>query len=89
MFTNRHYELIQIYRGMFNCDTTLFKIFLEASNWPIDKDFATQVLGQALRRQAIGLAQHHCMDVFEPIAKLLQLNTIETLDQLAHELFTL
>ncbi|MBS1988487.1 aminoglycoside 3'-phosphotransferase/choline kinase family protein [Candidatus Dependentiae bacterium] len=89
MITDRHYELIQIYRGVFNCDKTLFQIFLEASNWPVGKDFATQALGQALRRQAIGVAQHHGMDVFEPIAKLFPLNDIKTLDQLAHELFSL
>lgn len=89
MITDRHYELMQVYRGTFDCDKKLFRIFLEASNWPIDKDFATQVLGQALRRQAIGLAQHHGMDVFEPIAKQFSLNDIKTLDQLAVKLFAL
>lgn len=89
MVTDRHYELIQIYRGIFDCDKKLFRIFLEASNWPIKKDFATQTLCQALRRQAIGFAQHHGMDVFEPIAKQFPLDEIETLDELAHELFAL
>jgi len=89
MVTDRHYELIQLYRGTFNCDKKLFKIFLEASNWPIGKNFAHQTLAQALRRQAIGLAQHHGMDVFEPIAARFPLKDIETLEQLAHELFAL
>lgn len=89
MVTDRHYELIQIYRGVFNCDKKLFKIFLEASNWPIGKNFAHQVLGQALRRQAIGLAQHHSMDVFEPIAKKFPLQEIKTLQELAETLFEL
>lgn len=89
MVTDRHYELIQLYRGTFNCDKKLFKIFLEASNWPVGKNFVHQTLGQALRRQAIGLAQHHGMDVFEPIAKQFSLKDIETLEQLARELFEL
>ena len=42
---------------------------------------------QALHRQAIGLAQHHTMDVFEPIAVSLPLQDIGTLDELATELF--
>ena len=39
-------------------------------------------------RQAIGLAQHHTMDVFEPIAALFPLPDIATLDELASELFS-
>ena len=89
MVTDRHYELIQVYRSMFDCDKEQFQIFLDTSNWSIRKDFPRQVLCQALRRQAIGLAQHNGMDVFEPIAKMLPLHDIETLDQLATELFAL
>ena len=87
MATDRHYELIQLYRDLFGCDKRLFRAFLEASDWPIGKDFPRQALGLALHRQAVGLAQHHTMDVFEPIAALLPLRDIATLDELATELF--
>lgn len=87
MVTDRHYELIQLYRDMFGCDKTLLRVFLEASDWPVGKDFPRQALGLALHRQAFGLAQHHTMDVFEPIAALLPLQDIATLDELATELF--
>jgi aminoglycoside phosphotransferase (APT) family kinase protein len=87
MVTDRHYELIQLYRDMFGCDKALFRAFLEASDWSVGKDFPRQALGLALHRQAVGLAQHHTMDVFEPIAALLPLQDIGTLDDLASELF--
>jgi hygromycin-B 7''-O-kinase len=87
MVTDRHVELIQIFRDMFECDKELFRVFLEASDWPIANDFPRQALGHALRRQAVGLAQHHTMDVFEPIAAAFPLETIGTLDELATELF--
>lgn len=87
MMTDRHYELIQVYRDVFACDRTLFRDFLEASDWPVGGDFPRQALGLALHRQAIGCVQHHSMDVFEPIAALLPLQDIATLDELAAELF--
>jgi hypothetical protein len=70
---DRHYELIQIY--------------LEACEWPVGKDFPRQARGLALWRQAVGLAQHHTIDVFEPIAALLPLRDIGTLDEPATGLF--
>ena len=88
MITDRHYELIQLYRDMFGCDKILLRAFLQASDWPVGKNFARQALGHALHRQAVGLAQHHTMDVFEPIAALFPLQDIATLDELAGELFT-
>jgi hygromycin-B 7''-O-kinase len=87
MVTDRHYELIQLYRDMFGCDKALFRAFLEASDWRVGKHFPHQALGLALHRQAVGLAQHHTMDVFEPVAALLPLQDIGTLDELATELF--
>lgn len=87
MMTDRHYELIQIYRDMFRCDKTLLRVFLQASDWPVGKNFPHQALGLALHRQAVGLAQHHTIDVFEPIAALFPLQDIGTLDELATELF--
>lgn len=87
MVNDRHYELIQLYRDMFRCDKALLRVFLEACDWPVGEDFPRQALGLALHRQALGLAQHHTMDVFEPIAALLPLQDIGTLDELATELF--
>jgi hygromycin-B 7''-O-kinase len=87
MVTDRHYELIQLYRDMFDCDMVLLRVFLDASEWPVDKNFPRKALGLALYRQAVGLAQHHTMDVFEPVAALLPLHDIGTLDELAFQLF--
>ena len=89
MVTDRHYELIQLYRDTFGCDKALLRVFLDACNWPVGKDFPRQALGHALHRQAVGLAQHQGMDVFEPIAAMLPLRDIGTLDDLATELFAL
>lgn len=87
MVTDRHYELIQLHRDIFGCDKALLQVFLEASAWPVGKGFPRQAMGLALYRQAQGLAQHHTMDVFEPIAALIPLQEIGTLDDLATELF--
>jgi hypothetical protein len=87
MYTDRHSELIQLHRDLFDLDNELLGIFLDASNWPVGKDFSRQALGLALHRQAIGLAQHHSMDVFEPVAARFPLADIETLDDLASLLF--
>jgi aminoglycoside phosphotransferase len=87
MVTDRHYELIQPYRDLFGCDKALLRAFLEASGWPTRKDFPRQALGLALYREAVGFAQHHTMDVFEPIAALFPLQDIGTLDELATLLF--
>ncbi len=81
--TDRHYELIQIYRDMFECDKELFRTFLAAADWPVGPDFAHRTLGLALVRQAVGLTQHHTMDVFMPIAERYPLHDIATLDELA------
>lgn len=85
--TDRHYEIIQPFRDMFDCDRALLRAFLEACEWPVGADFPRQALGHALRRQAIGLEQHLSMDVFEPIAAAYPLNDIATLDELAELLF--
>jgi aminoglycoside phosphotransferase (APT) family kinase protein len=87
MVTDRHYEIIQIYRDMFACDAALLRVFLDAYGWPRDAGFPRKALGHALRRQAIGLGQHHTMDVFQPIAARLPLREIATLDDLATRLF--
>jgi hygromycin-B 7''-O-kinase len=85
--TDRHYELIQIFRDTLDCDEALFRVFLEASEWPITSDFPQRTLGHALRRQAFILAQHSSGDVFQPIAEKYPLHDIATLDELAMLLF--
>ena len=55
-----------------------FRVFPEACDWPVRKDFP---------RQAVSLAQHHTNDAFEPIAALRRLKDIGTLYDLATELF--
>jgi hygromycin-B 7''-O-kinase len=87
MVTDRHYELIQIYRDLFDCDKALLRVFLEASDWPVSKDFPRQALGLALYRQAVGCRRWPGIDVFEPIAARFPLQDIGTLDELATELF--
>ena len=87
LVTDRHNELIQLYRDMFGCDKALFRAFLEASAWPVGPDFPRQALGHALHRQTVGFAQHHSMDVFEPIAARYPLDEFATLDDLAEALF--
>ncbi len=86
---DRHVELIQIYRDLFRCDKALFRVFLEASDWPLGPDFPGLALGNALHRQTVGYAQHRSMDVFEPIAARLPLSEFTSLDALAAELFAL
>lgn len=84
---DRHYEIIQLYRDMFACDKALLCAFLDASDWPVTKDFADRAMGYALYRQAVGLAQHRGMDVFELVAERFPLHEIETLGELAKALF--
>ena len=87
MVADRHYELIQVHRDTFGCDKALLGAFLDAYEWPVETDFADRALGAALVRQAVGLVQHGGMDVFEPVAALLPLNDIPTLEDLATALF--
>jgi hygromycin-B 7''-O-kinase len=87
MVTDRHVELIQVYRDMFDCDKDLFRVFLDAGDWPVNADFPRLALGHALRRQALMRAQHDGGDAFEPIAAAFPLQDIATLDDLATALF--
>ncbi|GED71945.1 hypothetical protein BRE01_56470 [Brevibacillus reuszeri] len=87
MVTDRHYEFAKLHLDLFNCDKSLLRAFLAASDWPMTKDFAKKAMGMALYRQAHGLMQHYAMDVFYTLPTLLPLQDIETLDELANELF--
>lgn len=84
---DRHFELIQLYRDAFHCDIELFRVFLDAAEWPIDASFPIKAMGHALLRQAVGLIQHHTIDVFQPIAAAHPLAEIPTLEDLAATLF--
>lgn len=87
MVTDRHYEFAKLHLDLFNCDKSLLRAFLEASDWPMTKDFAKKAMGMALYRQAHGLVQHYSMDVFYTLPALLPLQDIATLDELANVLF--
>lgn len=87
--TDRHYELAKLHLDTFDGDKGLLRAFLAASDWPIARDFAQKGLAHALYRQAFGLVQHHSMDVFYKLPDRLPLQEIETLDQLALELFAM
>ena len=85
--TDRHYELGKLL-DTFDWDKKLLKTVLDASNWPVKKNFSKQSLGLALYRQAVGLTQHHSFDVFYKLPDLLPLKDIATLDELADILFS-
>ena len=87
MVTDRHYELAKLFLDTFHCDKKLLRTFLDASNWPVGKDFARRALGLALCRQAIGLSQHLTNDTFFKLPQLFPLKDIRTLDDLAIEVF--
>lgn len=87
MATDRHYELIQLQRDLFDGDRALLRACLDAGAWPMGEDFPHLALGHGLRRQALGLAQHGTMDVFEPVAARLPLREIGTLEELATAMF--
>lgn len=86
--TDRHIEIIQIFRDTFDCDKAELTAFLEASQWPVDHKFPHKALGFGILRQTIGLEQHNGgIDVFMPIAEKYPLDDIATLDELAKVLF--
>ena len=89
LVTDRHYELAQLHLNLFDGDKSLLRSFLDHSNWPVGRGFARRALAQAFRRQAIGLAQHRTMDVFYKLPKLLPLEEIHSLEELAEALFGL
>lgn len=85
--TDRHYELAKLHLDTFNCDKTLLRVFLEASEWPVETDFSQRALGMALYRQAMGFVQHFSNDTFYKLPNLFPIEEIETLEELATELF--
>ena len=85
--TDRHYEIGKLYFDILAGKKELLRVFLESSNWPIRKNFATQALGLALYRQAVGLTQHHTFNIFHTLPGILEHSEISSLDELAYVLF--
>lgn len=85
--SDRHYELAQLHRALFWCDKALLRVFLDAADWPVGPTFARDALRMMLHRQAVGHVQHHSMDVFEPVAAVIPLRDVATLDELAVAVF--
>lgn len=82
-----YYDIGKVYFHTFGGDLALWRIFLDAYQWDISEDFACLTLGWALRRQAVGLAQHHRFDIFNHLPALVPLAQMTSLEQLAHTLF--
>jgi aminoglycoside phosphotransferase (APT) family kinase protein len=78
MVTDPHLELAALHLDMFRCDKAVLRAFLDAYGWPVGEDFP---------RHALCLALLHPFDVFDPVAHLLPLQDIRTLDELATEIF--
>ena len=87
LLADRHHELAQIQLNLFDGDKTLLRTFLDHSDWPVERTFARRALTEAFRRQAVGLAQHRTMDVFHKLPRMLELEDIATLDDLAEAVF--
>ena len=63
-------------------------MFLDAYDWSIDTDFPRRALAMALKRHTQILGQHgEGGDMFFRLPELLVGKCIETLDDLAYELF--
>ena len=73
------YELVAIHFDCLRADSALFAEFLEGYGWSDAPEFPQQALRGVLEFQ---------LDVISTIAKLVDLNSIATLDELAHQLFS-
>lgn len=88
VFFDKHYELGKLALDLFECDKSLLTLFLDTYNWPIKKNFARQCLGLAIVRQTIGLSDHYSFDLFHIVKDKFSLETYQTLDQFANDLFS-
>ncbi|MEL6346525.1 MAG: aminoglycoside phosphotransferase family protein [Myxococcota bacterium] len=87
MIADPHAEIAKLHFHTFGADRRLLRQFLEGYGWPVGDDFPQKVLGCAIRRQQVGLAQHHSFDIFNRLPALLPLGEIDTIDALAERLF--
>ena len=85
--TDRHYELAQIQLNLFDGEKSLLRTFPDHSDWSVERTFARRALAQAFGRQAVELAQHGTVDVFHKLPRLLPLEDVATLDELAAAVF--
>lgn len=87
MVADPHAEVGKLFFHTFAGDRRLLRRFLEASAWPMTPDFPRKVLGHALHRQRVGLAQHYSFDIFNILPTLVPLESIGTIEELADRLF--
>jgi len=80
-------ELGKVHLDVFEGDKGLLRIFLDAYGWPLDSEFPRRCLATALRRHAQILGQHGGGDVFYRVPELIAGKQIDSLDELAVELF--
>jgi hygromycin-B 7''-O-kinase len=85
--TDRHYDIGKLALSHFPGNKALLTTLLDAANWPMQDNFATQSLGLALYRQAVGLTQHRCFDIFYQLSSTLPIDNMQSLDELAELLF--
>jgi len=77
---DRYYEFVAVYLDAFSGSAELFEAFLEAYSLDRDEGFATQALQGVLEFQ---------FDAISRIGELVDLSSIQTLDELAERLFAL
>ena len=87
MVIDRLYDLAKLYFGIFNCNKDLLRVFLDASEWPVNEDFAYKTLDLTLHRQALDIVQNHTFDVFNNLSTRIRFDDFSPLDDLAVELF--
>ncbi|GKU84149.1 phosphotransferase [Niallia sp. NCCP-28] len=88
MMIDRHYEIGKLHLDLFECDKHLLRAFLKSSGWNITNDFEHKAMALSLYRQAYGLMQHNMRgDMFYKLPRLIELNEIQTLEELAFRLF--
>lgn len=87
MAADPHVELGKIHLDVFEGDKRLLRAFLDGYGWPVDAEFPRIALAMALRRHAQILGQHGGGDMFYRVPELLGNKSVDTLDDLAEELF--
>jgi hygromycin-B 7''-O-kinase len=88
MAADPHVELGKIHLDVFEGDKRLLRAFLEGYGWPVDADFPRRALAMSLRRHTQILGQHgEGGDMFYRLPELLSGKQIDSLDDLAAQLF--
>jgi aminoglycoside phosphotransferase len=88
MTADPHVELGKLHLDVFEGDKRLLGAFLDAYGWPVDDQFPRRALAMSLRRHTQIHGQHgEGGDMFYRLPDLLAGKRIESLDDLAIELF--